>query len=376
MQEDFLREVISKFDVQGEFTFGEKYGLGHINDTYLVKTLSSEKKLKFIVQRINQNVFPNVEELMENISKVTEFLRNKVSENGGNPDREALSLVKTKDGKNFYKDEKGDCYRCYIFIDKATAFQNIVDPNDFYQSAKAFGKFQRLLNGFDAGSLYEVIPNFHNTAKRFEDFKIQVNKAIAERKKSCLSEIEFVLQREKYVAVVQNKIESGELPLRVTHNDTKLNNVMIDDETKLGIAVIDLDTVMSGSLLYDFGDSIRFGANNCEEDEENLENVSFDISLFELYVEGFLEEVKEIITESELRCLAFSALLMTFECGMRFLGDYLVGDVYFKVKKPNHNLIRAKVQFKLVREMEEKLEDMQKIVFEKFNKIKEKAVND
>ena len=239
----------------------------------------------------------------------------------------------------------------------------IAESRDMFEDAgRAFGTFVRNLSGFPAEELYEVIANFHNTESRFSDFKKALENNYENRKDNVKEEIEFVLSREKYTSKVVSKLKSGEIPLRVTHNDTKLNNVLMDVDTNRAVCVIDLDTIMPGSLLYDFGDAIRSGCNTGLEDEKDLSKVSFDIDLFESFSKGFLEGIGDNITKEEMELLPFAGILMTYECGMRFLGDYLNGDVYFKTQYPEHNLVRCRTQFKLVRDMEERLGEMSEIV--------------
>ncbi len=358
-----FKKILSNFEIDGELVSCERYGEGHINETYLAITNDNGKRVDFIVQKINDKLFTNVERLMQNIMLVTEFNRNKIRERGGNPDRESLSLVYTKDKKAYYYDEESKGYfRVYIFITGAIAYQTADTPELFYQSAVAFGNFANLLSEFDAESLYESIPNFHNTVKRYENFLKAVEEDKLGRAKEVQKEIEFVKARKDYCGRIVNLLESGEMPSKVTHNDTKLNNVMLDEKTGEPVAVIDLDTIMKGSICYDFGDSIRFGCNHADEGERDLSKVNFDIELFKSYTKGFLGALGDSITKIEKENLAFGSILMTFECGMRFLTDYLEGDVYFRIKCPSHNLDRTRMQFKLVTDMEENLERMNEIV--------------
>lgn len=349
-----LKEILAKFDIIESI---EPYGNGHINDTYIAATENG-----FILQRINTNVFKNPVKVMENIEKVTEHLRKKIAAYGGNVKRETLTVIKTLDGKPYYESEDGDFFRMYNFITNAVSYDMAENPNQFYQSARAFGKFQRLLADFPAEELFETIPRFHDTANRFENFK----KALAEdkmgRAKDVQDEINFILAREKDCSVILDAMKDGSVPVRVTHNDTKLNNVMLDAETDEGVCVIDLDTVMAGSLLYDFGDSIRFGASSATEDEEDLSKVFMRMELFDIYTKGYMEELCDVLTEKEIELLPFAAKLLTFECGMRFLTDYLEGDTYFKIHKPDHNLHRTRTQLKLVYDMEQKMDEMAKAV--------------
>ena len=362
MDYDF-RKIVAQFNVDGELIACDGYGEGHINQTYLAVFEKGGVKTNYILQKINHNLFTNVPALMNNIKQVTEFNRQKIIARGGNPDRESLSLVYTKDGNTFYYDSECDGYfRMYKFIENAVAYQVVEKPEHFYQSAVAFGNFANLLAEFDASGLYEVIPNFHNTEKRFKDFCASVEQDKMGRAKSVEKEIEFVLSRKHYCGRIVSLLRSGEMPTKVTHNDTKLNNVMLDEKTGKPVAVIDLDTIMPGSICYDFGDSIRFGCNPAVEDEKDLSKVVFNIELFEAYAKGYLSALGESVTKIEKDNLAFGAILMTYECGMRFLADYLDGDVYFRRKRPGQNLDRARTQFKLIEDMEKLLPKMQEII--------------
>ena len=355
--------IIKQFEIDGELIKAERYGEGHINETYLAEMVKNGVQTDYILQKINNGIFKNVEGLMNNIRSVTEFCRGKIVERGGNPDRESLSLVYTRDKKSYFYDEQSKGYfRVYKFITDAVAYQVVEKPEHFYQSAVAFGNFASLLSEFDATGLHEVIPNFHNTKKRFENFKASLSADKFDRAKLVKSEIEFVLSREEYCGKIVDLLESGKMPLKVTHNDTKLNNVMLDSVSGEPVAVIDLDTVMPGSICYDFGDSIRFGCNPAQEDEKDLSKVNFDINLFEQYVKGYLKALSDSITPIEKENLVVGAILMTYECGMRFLADYLDGDIYFRVKRDGHNLDRARTQFKLVSDMERLYDKMQEIV--------------
>lgn len=348
-----LTDVANKFSLEGEAISAEPYGFGLINDTYLVV---ADSGVRYILQRINNRIFKDIEGLMSNIEAVTKFLAKKVEEPDG-----ALRLVPKKTGGVLYHDKSG-CYRVYYFIENAITYQVVEEPIHFYYSGKAFGKFQRQLADFPAETLIEVLPNFHNTKSRFSDLKKAIEADTQNRVDNVREEIEFALAREKDAAILVDMLERGELPLRVTHNDTKLNNVMLDAVGGEPKSVIDLDTVMPGLSLYDFGDSIRFGANPAAEDEKDLDKVYCDLELFELYAKGFLEECVDTLTENEIKMLAFSAKIMTYECGIRFLTDYLSGDVYFKIQHEEHNLDRCRTQFKLVADMESKLEEMNSII--------------
>ena len=362
MAYDF-NKIISQFQVEGNLVSCERYGEGHINETYLAVMDVDGKPLNYIVQKINSNLFKEVDKLMNNIKLVTEFNRAKIIAKGGNPDREALSLVYTLNGDAYYKCPECEGYfRVYKFITDAIAYQVVEKPEHFYQSAVAFGNFANLLAEFDATQLYEVLPRFHDTEKRFNDFMNSLNADKMDRAKDIKKEIDFVLSRKDYCGRIVNLLKSGEMPTKVTHNDTKLNNVMLDATTGEPVAVIDLDTIMPGSICYDFGDSIRFGCNPCAEDEKDLSKVNFQINLFEQYAKGYLSAVGKGATQIERDNLAFGAILMTYECGMRFLADYLDGDVYFRTHREGQNLDRARTQFKLIEDMEKCFDQMQAIV--------------
>jgi len=348
-----LLEVLKHFNIDVE---PSRFGDGHINDTYIVSAAP-----KYILQRINSDVFPNPPAVMENIINVTDFLRNKIREAGGDPSRETLQFIPSDENKSYYLDGDGNYYRAYYFIDNVVSHSTVDDPIQLYHAAKAFGKFQNLLADYPAETLHETIVQFHDTKKRFRDFKTAVENNLSGRADLVKEEIQFVLDREADCSVVVDAIQKGDIPLRVTHNDTKLNNVLLDAVTGEGVCVIDLDTVMPGSLLYDYGDALRFGGSSGAEDEQDLSKIWFVMENFEAFTKGFLEEVTSI-TDKELELLAFSIKLMTLECGCRFLTDYLNGDTYFKVKYPEHNLHRCRTQFKLVSEMESKMDEMNAIV--------------
>lgn len=357
-----LMQIAEKFQIEVDRGQLEPYGSGHINDTYLLTGFSGEEKKRYILQRMNHEIFKDPDGLMENVVGVTTFLQKKIRENGGNPEREALNIIFTRTGKSYYALEDGTYWRMYLFVEGATSYDAVEKQEDFYESAVAFGHFQKLLEDYPAASLHETIPDFHNTVDRLQKFKEALEKDVCGRAAGVAEEIQFVLDREKDCHVLCDLLASGELPLRVTHNDTKLNNIMIDNETGKGICVIDLDTVMPGSALYDYGDSIRFGANTGAEDEKDLSKISCDLDLFALYTKGFVEGCSGSLTEKEIRLLPMGAKLMTLECGMRFLADYLEGDHYFKIHRPEHNLDRSRTQFCMVKDMEEKWGQMQEIV--------------
>ena len=362
-KEEICRKVAESFRFAGKITEMSPYGSGHINDTFMLTCeLEDGSNKHYILQRMNDDIFRNPKELMENVVNVTTFLRKKIIAAGGDPERETLNIILTKDGASYLQDETGDYWRSYVFIDDATCFDLVEKPEDFYNSAVAFGHFQQLLADYPAATLHETIKNFHNTVDRFHNFLKAVEEDVVGRAKDVQAEIEFVKAREADCHIICDALANGEIPLRVTHNDTKSNNVLIDEATKKGLCVIDLDTVMPGLSVNDFGDSIRFGASTAAEDEKDLSRVSCSMELYEAYVKGFLEGCGGRLTDNEIAALPLGAKVMTYECGMRFLTDYLCGDTYFKIHRPEHNLDRARTQFKLVSDMENKWEEMQTIV--------------
>ncbi|HBV82138.1 MAG: aminoglycoside phosphotransferase family protein [Lachnospiraceae bacterium] len=339
------------------------YGNGHINDTFLLRYKTPENiEKKYILQRMNHNIFKNPQQLMENVVHITEYLRQTILSQGGDPDRETLNVWKTLDGANWYQDSNKNYWRVFPFIENSICLEKVESEKDFYDSAVAFGNFQKMLADFPVQTLHETIPNFHNTVSRFQDFKKAIQEADKNRATLAKAEIAFALDREQDASILTDLLAKGKLPLRVTHNDTKLNNILLDADTHKALCIIDLDTVMPGLSLYDFGDSIRFGASTGAEDEPDLSKVELDLSLFEAFTKGYLEGCAGSLTKTEIELLPVGAKLMTFECGIRFLADFLTGDHYFKVHRENHNLDRARTQFKLVADMEAKWNEMQSIV--------------
>lgn len=351
-------DILSNFAINGEFISCEPYGSGLINRTYVAVYNEGGKRVRYIVQRINTNLFKNVDGLMNNIKIVTEFNRAEIVKRGGDPNRESLTLVPTKSGGTYFRTEEGDCYRVYVFIENAKGYDVVEKPEHFYESAVAFGKFAMLLDRFDSSKLFEVLPDFHNTVKRFDNFKKSLEADKFNRAKDVKKEIEFALNREKITHTIVDLLASGKMPSRVTHNDTKLNNVLIDTRTDKAVSVIDLDTMMPGSICYDFGDSIRFGCNPCLEDTPETEKVIFNMPLFETYTKGYLSVFGDTITDIERKNLPMGAILMTYECGIRFLTDYLDGDVYFRKTREGQNIDRTRSQFKLVSDMEKRYDEM------------------
>ena len=346
--------VLHSFRMDGEPVSCEPYGSGHINVTYLVVTQSGRR---YILQMINHHTFRDVAGLMENISSVTEHLRRK----SGDP-RRALTLVPTTSGA-CYLCVQGEYWRMYNFVEDTICLQLPETDEDFYQSAVGFGTFQRMLADFPAANLHETIPNFHNTPDRFRAFIETVERDPMHLAKNVQPEIKFALDRQAEMATIQNALAVGELPLRVTHNDTKLNNVLLDAATRQALCVIDLDTVMPGSSLFDFGDSIRFGAATAAEDEQDLSKVEMSLERFRVFTRGYVRSCPGL-TAKELELLPLGAKTMTMECGIRFLADYLDGDHYFAIHRDGQNLYRCRTQFKLVADMEKKWAEMQKIAKE------------
>lgn len=351
-------DAISHFNITGTLNGCINYGNGHINDTFLVICFDETgKEHKYILQAINHYVFKEPEKVMANIERVTAFLQAQTD----NP-REVMSLIHTKDNKAFFKDQLGAYWRMYDFITDSICLERPERTEDFYQCAVAFGKFQRYLNDFPAESLYETIPDFHNTPKRFEHFLKAVEEDACQRVKGVQEEIDFLTSRRDFYHVLTDSFQRGILPLRVSHNDTKSNNVMLDAVTRKALCVIDLDTIMPGFSVTDFGDAIRFGASTADEDEQDLSKVRLDIDMFRIYTEGFLDGCNGMLGNDEIMLLPEGAKMMTIECGMRFLADYLEGDIYFKTAYATHNLIRCRTQLKLVHEMEEHWDELKNIV--------------
>ena len=347
-------ELLKKFVLVGEPVSCDRYGFGHINETYLAVT---DAKRRYILQKISSRAFKDVPGLMNNIYLVTEYLRQRTEDPNG-----VMTVIKTVDGGIFHQ-EGEEFWRVYDFVEGSVALQQPRSTQDFYESAIAFGDFQTKLADFPVEKLVETIPNFHNTVDRYRIFKETLAKDPCGRAKDVQAEIEFVLSNEEEMGTLQRMRESGELPTRVTHNDTKLNNVLLRADNYKPLCVIDLDTVMPGLSLYDFGDSIRFGAATAAEDEKDLSKMGMSLGMFRIFTRGFLTACTTL-TDKELEMLPMGAKTMTMECGVRFLTDYLDGDHYFAVHREGHNLDRARTQFKLVSDMEAKWDEMKKIVKE------------
>lgn len=349
-----MNNVLSKFQLKGTPVYCQRFGEGHINETYLT---TCDTGLSYILQKINTNTFKDPVGLMENISAVTSFLARQSDD-----PRSSMRIVYTTDGLPYYRDEEDHYWRIYEFVPSSICLQQVESPRELYCTGLAFGRFQRMLSQFPAETLHEAIAKFHDTRDRYRQFHEALDKDVKGRAAGCREEIAFALSHEGEAGAIVEALEAGKLPWRVTHNDTKLNNVLLDYDTREPLCIIDLDTVMPGSALYDFGDSIRFGAATAAEDETDLSNVSMSLELFKVYTEGFLAGCDGSLTELELSMLPVGAKLMTLECGVRFLTDHLNGDTYFRIHRENHNLDRARTQFKLVTDMEAKRQAMEQIV--------------
>jgi hypothetical protein len=346
-----------QFQIHGGFLNAEPCGSGYINDTYRAVFDQTGSRVRYIFQRINHRIFKNPVALMENIQRVTSHLGKKIS---GERDqsRRVMTLIPARDGRPFHRDERGDHWRAYIFIENGKTFDVVQSTRQAFEAAKAFGQFQKMLADLPAPRLHDTIPDFHHTPKRFAALEKTIEADIANRARLAKPEIEFALQ----LKVITSVLLDAKLPERVTHNDTKLNNVILDDATGEGICVIDLDTVMPGLALYDFGDMVRATTSTAKEDERDLSKVTMRFPMFEALARGYLAAASGFLTNNEKQFLAFSGKLITFEAGIRFLADFLAGDTYFKVHREHHNLDRCRTQFKLVESIERQEEQMNKFV--------------
>ena len=360
--QELLRQAAAAFDFGLPTGEAERYGAGHINDTFAV--WAADHSRRWILQRINTDTFTDPAGLMENVTGVTSYLRREILARGGDPDRETLNVIPTLDGKPYYTDCEGGAWRAYLFVEGTVCLQKVENERDFYTAAETFGNFQNQLAGYPAATLHETIARFHDTPNRYANFEKALAADVMGRAREIGPEIAFIRAREADCHVLMDQLAAGVLPLRVTHNDTKLNNVLIDQATGKGICVIDLDTVMPGLSAYDFGDSIRFGANDCAEDEPDQSKVHFSLHLYEVFARGYLAAAGSAMTEAERRSLPWGAKLMTLECGIRFLTDYLEGDHYFKISRPDQNLDRARTQFTLVAGMEREFDAMTQLALE------------
>ncbi len=353
-----IKKICNRFCFNGDPVIAEPTGCGHINDTFHVVTDTGNQ---YLLQRMNHNVFEDIDGLMKNVGSVTEHIKNKIEAAGGDVNRECLTIIPTVDGK-FYINDTDGCWRAYIFITSTKTLQTAESAEEMYAAGLAFGKFQSMLNDYPAETLNETIPNFHNTPKRYQNFLTAVAKDSYNRVATATEEIAWVKSHKSYCSLLTDKLDGGQVPIRVTHNDTKINNCMLDAKTGAPLVVIDLDTVMPGLAAYDFGDAIRFGATFAAEDETDLSKVKFELDLYEGFAKGFMEGCGKMFSKEEVLSLPLGCIIMTMECGMRFLTDYLDGDRYFKTKYKRHNLDRCRTQFTLADQMIKNLNKMNKIV--------------
>jgi Ser/Thr protein kinase RdoA (MazF antagonist) len=358
-----LAEVARRFRFEGRLVEAQPYGTGHINRTYVIRCISpSGRPARYLLQRINHQVFREPAALMENIERITGHLREKIGLTGGDPERETLNLVFTDDGASFHQDAAGGFWRAFHFIEGARAFEAATSAEHARTGARAFGNFQRLLSDFPADTLHEVLPDFHNTPKRFATFIETVARDPVNRAGGVRPHIRFIEQRAEETAVLIDLLNQGRLPLRVTHNDAKFSNVLIDDATGEAVCVIDLDTVMPGSSLYDFGDAVRAGAALAPEDEPEVARAGLSLRMFEALTCGYLDTARDFLTRDEIKYLPSAARVIALEQAIRFLNDYLNGDVYYPVHRERHNLDRALTQIKMIEDMEANFGQMEAIV--------------
>lgn len=362
-REDQLQDISKRFQIYGEILHAEPCKIGHINETYTATYAQGGTDVRYIHQKINRHVFRAPDEVMNNLMRVTNHIRTRL-EGEGTKDitRKVLIVVPTRDGDSYFVNPDGDFWRTFVFIEGVESFESVESDQQAYEAGLAFGAFQNYLSDLPGERLHETIPNFHNSRARFEALQKAIRDDHVKRVKNAMPEIEFCLQNEAMVDIILSGLESGEIPERVTHNDTKFNNVMMDRDSGESMCVVDLDTVMPGSVLYDFGDMVRTTTSPTLEDERDLDRVIMQMSTFKQLVRGYLSTAGEFLTPKEKSLLPFSGKLIAFTIGLRFLTDYLSGDHYFRVHRPGHNLERARTQFKLVRSITEQEEEMQAFV--------------
>ena len=364
MSVERLRTVADGFQIFGDLQVIEPYGSGHINDTYRVSVNLAGRPVHYLLQRLNLSLFTDPVRLMENIRRVTEHQRAKLAAAGeAEPSRKALTIIPTRGGEPFLRDPEGNAWRMYLFIEGARTFDQIERPDQAEEAARAFARFQNTLADLPAPRLNETIPAFHDIRSRLAALDAAVAADVCGRVGEVAAELAFVNARRPVVTRLLDRFAAGEIPERITHNDTKINNVMLDDADGRGVCVIDLDTVMPGLALYDFGDMIRTATATAAEDERDLSKVGSSFAFFEALVRGYLSEAKFLVP-AEIEELAFSGIVITFTIGVRFLTDYLAGDVYFKIHRPGHNLDRCRTQFKMVEDMEGQAEKRRERVME------------
>jgi len=361
MMENNLKTIFDSFITEGSFLKAEPFGSGHIHETYFIKTAEAEKD-DYILQKINNSIFRNIAELQENIDRVTVHIRNKLASlPGSDIKRECLQMMPAKNGNSWYIDDKGNFWRVFVFISNHRSYDIVDSPSKAFEGGKAIGRFQALLADLPGKPLHETIPSFHDVEKRIDRFNNTLKRDSAGRVKETQSETGFMIKRTNEMRIIQKLGREGKIPVRITHNDTKFNNILFDENGK-SLCIIDLDTVMPGYFHSDFGDAIRTGANVAAEDEPELSKIKMDISLFGAYAEGYLSEMRSTLNNIEKEYLAFAPLLMTFEQALRFLTDYLDGDIYYKIHHEKHNLQRTRAQIKLLESMEEQFGEMKRII--------------
>ncbi len=357
-----LKSIGDQFVIYGDYVSGQAYGSGHINDTYCVTYNQSGTSVKYLFQRVNHNLFKDVPGLMSNVSRICEHMQTVLKKKGcTDASRRSLSLIKTRAGLNFLEHQQ-NYWRIYLFIEDATGYDIVENENQAYEAAKAFGEFQKCLVELPGDRLVETIPDFHNSRKRFKALETALADDTQDRAKACMPEIEWALENKGLADALLDLFEKGLIPERVTHNDTKLNNVLINNQSQKAICVIDLDTLMPGLALYDFGDLVRTSTSPAAEDEKDLNKVKMQIHFFEALIKGYLESAGGFLNEHEINNLPIAGMTITYTIGLRFLTDFLQGDTYFKTSHANHNLERCRTQFKLVQSMQEQIQEMQHCV--------------
>ena len=362
-QEKQLQDISKQFQIYGEILHAETLKIGHINETYSATYSQGGTRVRYIHQKINRNVFKNPAAVMDNVMRVTTHIRKKLEgQNLRDVTRRSLIVIPTRDGHSFYQNGDSEVWRTFIFVEGVETFEAVQSPEQAYQAGRAFGDFQRQLVDLPGERLFETIPDFHNTPKRFSALKTAIEKDHYNRAKDAKPEIEFALEHENVVDVILNAMARGKIPERITHNDTKFNNVMMDVLTGEAMCIVDLDTVMPGCALYDFGDMVRTTTSPTLEDELDLSKVKMQMPMFKRLAEGYISTAGDFLTKAERSLIAFSGKLITFEIGIRFLTDFLSGDTYFRIHRPAHNLDRCRTQFKLVESIEKQEAAMQKYV--------------
>ncbi|MDT8400973.1 MAG: aminoglycoside phosphotransferase family protein [Bacteroidales bacterium] len=355
-----LENIFKQFRAEGTFIEGKVFGTGHIHDTYKIETGKAYRD--YLLQKLNSKVFTDIPGLQENIFRVSNHIRQKLAGWGENDvDRKCLTVIKSHDDRTWFRDQKGDYWRMFIFIPDHHSFDEVKNPMQAYEGGRAIGCFQSLLSDLPGPRLNETIPYFHDVERRLETFHKALKEDAVSRAGRVKDEISFVLARQEEMKIIPRLGKQGKIPLRITHNDTKFNNILFDKDGR-ALCLIDLDTVMPGYVHYDFGDSIRTAANTAAEDEEDLSKVHADLDTYEAFTRGYLHQISNILNPTEIEYLAFAPSLMTFIMGLRFLTDYIMGDVYYKIHKPDHNILRSRAQFRLIEDFEMKLDRMKSII--------------